>query len=340
MLFVACAASKFILAHFIKNRRDIPNYEHAAINHIKHRMKHPLRELRSDNANEYTSRIMTQIYDKYGITHHLHTPHQPQENGIAERLNRTIMESVRALLHTAKLDDTYWEDAARDTIFKYNLMHHASTKTSPYRLWYNAHPKIKRMFTFGQLGTIPVYAPKKKLESRADPARYMYATTMTHVMTINLRIGTYNTLKHMTSTPITNRQTPRWPRLRPSKREQSTNNQRPPKSTSTPHHQRTWTKHESIRMRTTGKKLTTQNSIDFTGLSTPTPKSIIPVMMIYRYKRSAEGHIFQRKERCNLLLIWCNTSDCWFDVIHQISIPAWTIPAKPTDLRQADAEIR
>ena len=135
MLLVVCATSKFVLAHFIKNRRDIPNYVHAAITHMKHRMKQPLCELRIYNANEYTSHIMKQIYDKYGIIHHLRNPHQPQKNGIAERLNCTIIESVRALLYTSKLDDMYWVDAARDTIFKYNLMHHARINISPYRLW-------------------------------------------------------------------------------------------------------------------------------------------------------------------------------------------------------------
>lgn len=251
MLLVVCAASKFALAYFIKDRKDIPTHVHAAITHILHRMRHPLSDLRSDNAKEYTSHTMQDIYRQYGITHHLRTPHQPQESGIAERLNRTIMEAVRALLHTAKLDDTHWEDAARDTIFKYNLMHHATTKTSPYQLWYKAQPAIKRLFTFGQLGTIPVYAPKKKLDSRAEPARYMYATSLTHVMIL--------TFEQRTSTPITDKQTQPLPRPQHSKHEPNTNNHPPMKSMSTSHPQRACTKPESTPMPNSGKMRTMRN---------------------------------------------------------------------------------
>lgn len=99
------------------------------------------------------------------------------------------MNAVRALLKTSQIDDTYLKDAARDTIFKYNLMHHATTNTSPYQPWYHTITLVQRLFTFGQLGTIPVYATEKKQETRADPARYIFATTLTHFTILNLRTG-------------------------------------------------------------------------------------------------------------------------------------------------------
>eukprot|EP00737_Agarophyton_chilense_P004491 gb/GEZJ01005685.1/.p1 GENE.gb/GEZJ01005685.1/~~gb/GEZJ01005685.1/.p1 ORF type:complete len:172 (-),score=9.74 gb/GEZJ01005685.1/:89-604(-) len=171
MLLIVCAVSKLVVAHFVRDRKDIPAYIDTTLQHIKNTMGPPLRNFCSDNANEYLSQQIQDIYHKHSVHHHLRTPHQPQENGIAERLNRTIMDSVRAILTTAGLDDTQWEDAARDTIFKYNLIHHTTPDTSPYQLWHNTKPQLTRLSTFGQLGTVPVFAPKKKLEPRADPTR-------------------------------------------------------------------------------------------------------------------------------------------------------------------------
>ena len=309
MLLVVCAASKFVLAHFIKDRKNIPDCIHTSITHIINRMKHPLRDLRSDNAKEYTSQAMKAMYAKYGLTLHLRTPHQPQENEIAERLNRTIMESVRALLHTAGLSDKYWEDAARDTIFKYNLMHHATINTSPYQLWYNAKPILNRIFTFGQLGTIPIYAPKKKLEPRADPARYMYAVSLTHVMTLNLRTGSYQPVRavdfhpyHKHTDPTTATATAfktktEYKRQPPTEIEIHT----PPPTNLAQARQYPDAKQWETAHNTELNNLDAHHSIEWLPSEfQPPPKSVIPLMMIYRYKRSAEGNILQRKARCNL----------------------------------------
>lgn len=91
------------------------------------------------------------------------------------------MESVLSLLHTAHQSNEYWEDAARDTIINHNLLLHSNLHASLYALWHGTKPPITKLCTFGQLGTIPIYAPKKKTETRAQPARYMYANSLTHV---------------------------------------------------------------------------------------------------------------------------------------------------------------
>eukprot|EP00737_Agarophyton_chilense_P000081 gb/GEZJ01000098.1/.p1 GENE.gb/GEZJ01000098.1/~~gb/GEZJ01000098.1/.p1 ORF type:complete len:345 (-),score=17.43 gb/GEZJ01000098.1/:7035-8069(-) len=155
MLLIVCASNKVVIAHFVKDRKDISTHISATLHHLKHKMQHPLTDIRSDNAKEYTIAAMQDIYTEHSLQHHLSTPHQPQENSIAERLNITIMKSARALLSTAQLHHTYWEDAARDTVFKYNLLHHATTETSSYQLWYGQTPQLKYIYTFGELGTIP-----------------------------------------------------------------------------------------------------------------------------------------------------------------------------------------
>lgn len=70
---------------------------------------------------------------------------------------------------------------------KYNLTQHDTTNQFPYTMWHEQAPKIFKLHIFGQVGTIPHYAPKTKLETRADPARYPYDTLLTHVPIVNFR---------------------------------------------------------------------------------------------------------------------------------------------------------
>eukprot|EP00178_Gracilaria_changii_P023027 TRINITY_DN68_c0_g1_i13.p1 TRINITY_DN68_c0_g1~~TRINITY_DN68_c0_g1_i13.p1 ORF type:complete len:1094 (-),score=78.92 TRINITY_DN68_c0_g1_i13:769-4050(-) len=309
LLLLICAASRYAIAHFVKHRKDIPTNIDRSLHHIQHRMRHPLHHFRTDNAKEYLSAHMQTIYDKYKVQHHTTTPHQPQENSIAERFNRTIMNSVRALLTTAQLGAEYWEDAAKDTIFKYNIMHHSAIDTSPYHMWHGSLPNLQRIFTFGQLGTVPVFSPKKKLEPRADPARYMYPTTLHHVVIINLRTNQYQQIRALDFHPYHKTKDPTQTSTNAYKARANTRAQTPTNITvHTPppatlqqarHYPDApnWKKAHDDEL----ENLDQHDSIQWLPRDFVPPKeAVIPLMMLYRYKRSADGTILQRKARCNL----------------------------------------
>ena len=60
--------------------------------------------LRSDNVGEYTCDPFKDFCQREGIVHHFTVKGTPQQNGIAERINRTLLENVRCMLSNAKLD--------------------------------------------------------------------------------------------------------------------------------------------------------------------------------------------------------------------------------------------
>ena len=114
---------------------------------------------------------------------------------MAELINQTLVIVARASLHHAKLGDTFWEDAIRDFAFNYNIMTHSALDISPHRLWNGAPTQRTGLFTFGQLGIIPIYGLKIKIFPRADPARYMFAQTLTEIIVFNLRTLHYQRLQ-------------------------------------------------------------------------------------------------------------------------------------------------
>ena len=67
--------------------------------------------LRIDNGGEYVSNIFTNYLKSKGIRHELTIAHTPEQNGVAERMNRTLMESARAMIAHAGLPNHYWAEA-------------------------------------------------------------------------------------------------------------------------------------------------------------------------------------------------------------------------------------
>lgn len=66
----------------------------------------------TDNAKEYTANYVKNFMAQRGINLRPTTPYTPQENAIAERINRTIMNSARAALTHSKLPPSYWEEVS------------------------------------------------------------------------------------------------------------------------------------------------------------------------------------------------------------------------------------
>ena len=62
-----------------------------------------LKNLRTDNRGEYTSAEFTMYLKKEGVRHEFTVPKTPQQNGVAERMNRTLVEAVHSMLSDAKL---------------------------------------------------------------------------------------------------------------------------------------------------------------------------------------------------------------------------------------------
>ena len=66
-----------------------------------------LKALRTDNGGEYTSRDFETYLKKEGIRHELTNPKIPEQNSVAEQMNRTLIESVRSMLADAKLPQKF-----------------------------------------------------------------------------------------------------------------------------------------------------------------------------------------------------------------------------------------
>uniref|UniRef100_A0A2N9FFW3 Integrase catalytic domain-containing protein n=1 Tax=Fagus sylvatica TaxID=28930 RepID=A0A2N9FFW3_FAGSY len=79
-----------------------------------------LKCLRTDNGGEYTSNEFENYCSEYDIRHEKTVPGTPQHNGVAERINRTIVEKVRCMLRMAKLPKSFWAEAVQTACYLIN----------------------------------------------------------------------------------------------------------------------------------------------------------------------------------------------------------------------------
>ena len=87
---------------------------------VERQSKHKLKALRTDNGGEYTSNAFEKYLRDEGIRHERTVPKTPQQNGVAERLNRTLVESARSMLLDANLSKLYWAEAVSMAVYLRN----------------------------------------------------------------------------------------------------------------------------------------------------------------------------------------------------------------------------
>ncbi|PSC67053.1 Retrovirus-related Pol poly from transposon TNT 1-94, partial [Micractinium conductrix] len=76
----------------------------------------PVKRVRSDNGGEFCNSTLSEFYTSQGVLHETTNPYSPQQNGKAERLNRTLWEKARPMLSDAGLPKHLWADAILDPV--------------------------------------------------------------------------------------------------------------------------------------------------------------------------------------------------------------------------------
>ncbi|CAI7828051.1 unnamed protein product [Closterium sp. NIES-54] len=113
----------------------------------------PLAALRADDGGEYTANAFTDYLSSHGINHQTSLPHTPQHNGVAERVNRTLMDRVRAMTTGASLSSKFWPYALEYAAWLHNRISCSSNPSahSPYFMMTGKAADVSMARTFGCL---------------------------------------------------------------------------------------------------------------------------------------------------------------------------------------------
>lgn len=111
-----------------------------------------VKTVRSDNAKEYVSHALQSFYETQGITWQLSVRYTPQQNGVAERRNRTTNDTARTLLFESKLPKSCWHLAMHTATYLVNRLPSSSLDgKSPFELLFSKKPNYSHLRIFGCL---------------------------------------------------------------------------------------------------------------------------------------------------------------------------------------------
>ncbi|KAG8909153.1 hypothetical protein FRC01_007101, partial [Tulasnella sp. 417] len=106
--------------------------------------------IRDDKGGEYMSKELQQFLDERGIIREKTVRATPSQNGVAERLNRTLAEGIVAMLHQANLPQSFWSQALLYLINIQNVTpSSALSETTSYAVWHGRKPDLTMYRTFG-----------------------------------------------------------------------------------------------------------------------------------------------------------------------------------------------
>ncbi|CAI7903891.1 unnamed protein product [Closterium sp. NIES-54] len=129
-----------------------------------------LKAFQCDGAGKYRSTEFTTYLQECGIRRLFSLPHAHQQSGVAERLNRTLQEKMRALLAQAQLGPLYWPFAMDHATLLHNLLSSSAVpnNASPHLLWTGKLGTTKLLRVFGCVVQYrPPTAPLGKFDQRA-----------------------------------------------------------------------------------------------------------------------------------------------------------------------------
>nr|GFA34215.1 putative ribonuclease H-like domain-containing protein [Tanacetum cinerariifolium] len=149
---------------------------------IQVRLKVSVCHIRTDNGTEFVNQTLRDYYEEVGISHETSVVCSPQQNGVVERRNRTLIEAARTMLIYAQAPLFLWAEAVATACFTQNRsiirLRHGKT---PYELLHSKLPDLSFFYVFGALcypkndsenldklqlkaniGIFIGYAPKKK----------------------------------------------------------------------------------------------------------------------------------------------------------------------------------
>ena len=109
-----------------------------------------MRSIRSDNGTEFRNSVLNNFCTEKGISRQFSAPRTPQQNGVVERKNRTLIEATRTMLNEAKLPTYFWAEAVSTACYTQNrtLINKMYEKT-PYELMAHTKPSVKYFHVFG-----------------------------------------------------------------------------------------------------------------------------------------------------------------------------------------------
>jgi hypothetical protein len=141
------------------------------ITEVERQLERKVKIIRSDRGGEYYGKNdesgqkpgpFAKFLEKRGIVAQYTMPGTPQQNGVAERRNHTLIEMVRNMISHANVPEYLWMYALKTTMYLLNRVPSKSVETTPFELWMGRKPSLRHLQVWGCPAEVRIYNPHEK----------------------------------------------------------------------------------------------------------------------------------------------------------------------------------
>ncbi|GJY43320.1 putative ribonuclease H-like domain-containing protein [Tanacetum coccineum] len=149
-LVITDDCTRFSWVFFLASKDETSGILQNFIRQIENQLNHRVKIIRSDNGTEFKNRDMLEFCGNKGIKQEYSNARTPQQNGVAERMNRTLIEAARTMLADSLLPTTFWAEAVSTACYIFNRVRVTKPQNkTPYELLFGHKPIISYIRPFG-----------------------------------------------------------------------------------------------------------------------------------------------------------------------------------------------
>jgi len=164
--------TRMVFAYFLRGKNEAFDKFQEFKNFVENQRGNKIKIFRTDQGSEFNSNNFKDFYKKHGILHQETNVYTPQQNGMSERMNRTLVEKARCLLYDAKLEKLFWAEALATAVYLRNRSAVSDLETTPYEKWHGRKPDVSQIRIFGSKGMVLV--PKEKRLKWDEKSKRMF----------------------------------------------------------------------------------------------------------------------------------------------------------------------
>ncbi|GJS99201.1 retrovirus-related pol polyprotein from transposon TNT 1-94 [Tanacetum coccineum] len=144
--------SWFTWVKFLASKDEAPDFIIKFLKMIQVRLNATVKNIRTDNGTEFVNQTMREYYEQVGISHETSVARTPQQNGVVERRNHTLVEAAHTMLIFTQAPLFLWAEAIATACYTQNrsIIRRRHGKT-PYELLHDRKPDLSYLHVFGAL---------------------------------------------------------------------------------------------------------------------------------------------------------------------------------------------
>lgn len=161
--------SRKTFIYFLKAKSEVPDRFMDFKAFTENQTGKKIKCVRGDNGTEYQK--LKAVFKKCGILYQTSTPYTPQQNGVAERMNRTLVEKAKCLMFDAGLPKIFWAEAMNMAAYLVNRTISSVHNKTPDEMFFGKKVDLSDLKVFGS--TVMVQVPKEKRKKWDKNSRKM-----------------------------------------------------------------------------------------------------------------------------------------------------------------------